>query len=253
MIYNYYEFYCIINEDVNDASAFITNLFNKGEEYINAFIKNLFKHSNRQFVAASIAALIALGISVDEIYKISGGVTKEKQDIVKTVKPVKIPIKINKTYRGDFNDYMDALGFKESGNDYTKINTLGYIGRFQFGTAALKDMGIHDKINLKNFRKNPKIWKPDNQNMIMKKYTKINAQRLNHYLKNIDKDINDYEGKVINGIEISKSGLLAACHLVGARKVFRFLKSNGKERFEDAYGTELTDYLRDFGGYKINI
>ena len=36
------------------------------------------------------------------------------------------------------NDFLDALGHRESGNRYDVINKFGYLGKYQFGKATLK-------------------------------------------------------------------------------------------------------------------
>jgi hypothetical protein len=43
-----------------------------------------------------------------------------------------------------FVGFKQALGFKESKNKYQKINSLGYLGKYQFGTETLKAVGIHN-------------------------------------------------------------------------------------------------------------
>ena len=37
-------------------------------------------------------------------------------------------------------DFLNHLGFTESGNVYDKVNTLGYLGRYQFGKSTLKTL-----------------------------------------------------------------------------------------------------------------
>jgi hypothetical protein len=39
----------------------------------------------------------------------------------------------------------EAIGKKESGGDYTKVNSLGYLGKYQFGSSALQDLGYVKK------------------------------------------------------------------------------------------------------------
>ena len=52
---------------------------------------------------------------------------------------------MTKTYQ----DYFDALGFKESSSvsggaqNYGSENPFGYIGKYQFGEAALFDLGYY--------------------------------------------------------------------------------------------------------------
>ena len=62
--------------------------------------------------------------------------------------------------------------------------------------------------------------------------------------------INQFEGKVISGIKITESGLLAAAHLGGAGSVKRFLNSNGERKCKDNYGTSIRSYIKDFGGFE---
>lgn len=41
----------------------------------------------------------------------------------------------------DWEKYCDVLGARESSNDYTKVNQFNYVGRWQFGAAALSEVG----------------------------------------------------------------------------------------------------------------
>ena len=68
-------------------------------------------------------------------------------------------------------------------------------------------------------------------------------------LKNV---IEKYEGKVIAGILITESGILAAAHLGGAGSVKKFFKYEGKRYYKDAYGTSIRSYMREFGGYETS-
>ena len=66
------------------------------------------------------------------------------------------------------------------------------------------------------------------------------------------KDIQRSVGKVINGIEITESGILAAAHLSGAGNVKKYLRSNGKHNRSDAYGASIELYLKKFAGYDVS-
>lgn len=66
------------------------------------------------------------------------------------------------------------------------------------------------------------------------------------------KEIKKYNGKVINGVKITESGLIAAAHLGGAGSVKRYLRSNGQRGFKDGFGTSLRSYIKKFGGYDIS-
>ena len=67
----------------------------------------------------------------------------------------------------------------------------------------------------------------------------------------IEAYINTYDGKSVWGVNITESGLLAAAHLAGSGNVKRFFQK-GLD-FKDANGTKMTFYMKQFGGYKLNI
>ena len=67
------------------------------------------------------------------------------------------------------------------------------------------------------------------------------------------RDIKRSEGKRINGIRITESGILAAAHLAGAGNVKKYLRSNGTFQFSDAYGTTIQHYLKKFAGYDTSL
>lgn len=133
-----------------------------------------------------------------------------------------------------FTGFKEALGFKESQGRYKLINTLGYMGKFQFGKAALKAIGV---TNFRAFLNNPIL-----QEAAFIKLLLINKARLRT-------EIAKYEGKIFNGVTITESGILAAAHLGGVVSVKKFLKSNGKRQIKDQYGTSLVNYMKKFGGY----
>src|SRR6185312_12731130 len=45
---------------------------------------------------------------------------------------------------GTYSDFLTALGHNESGNNYSFVSSLGYLGRFQFGEEALKAIGFYN-------------------------------------------------------------------------------------------------------------
>lgn len=133
-----------------------------------------------------------------------------------------------------FTGFKEALGFKESQGRYKLINTLGYMGKFQFGKAALKAIGI---TNHHTFLNSPKL-----QEKAFVKLLTINKVRLLSEIKR-------YEGKIFNDVVITESGILAAAHLGGVESVRKYLKSFGKRQIKDQYGTSLAKYMKMFGGY----
>jgi hypothetical protein len=140
-------------------------------------------------------------------------------------------------------DFLEKLSYRESRNNW-KISKKGYIGQYQLGKYAFKDIG-KDEIKHDDFQKNPNIYPEIEQNQDVIKLLKKNKTYLKNYYK--------YIGQTINGIEITESGILAAAHLVGQKSIKNFLDSNGKKDRKDGNGTRCSDYLKYFSGYTLNL
>ena len=136
-----------------------------------------------------------------------------------------------------FIGFKEALAFKESQGKYRKINTLGYIGKYQFGVETLKSVGIHDSTHFLN---SPKLQE------------KAFVALLSKNKWQLKDEIEKYRGKVIGGVKVTESGLLAAAHLGGVGSVKKFLKSNGKYVSKDQYGSSIKSYMKQFGGYETS-
>ena len=145
---------------------------------------------------------------------------------------------LNVPYTGKFFiGYKEAIAFKESQGKYKKINSLGYLGKYQFGTQTLKTIGVH---NSRQFLNSPKMQEQAFIALIAK-----NKSELKHIIER-------YEGQLVSGIRVTESGILAAAHLGGVGSVKKFFKHNGKRYLKDAYGTSIRSYMRDFGGYETS-
>lgn len=57
---------------------------------------------------------------------------------------------------------------------------------------------------------------------------------------------------VINGQEITESGILAAAHLAGAGNVKKYLRSYGELNVDDDFGSSVSYYIKKFSGYDIS-
>ncbi|WP_222984411.1 hypothetical protein [Flagellimonas meishanensis] len=136
-----------------------------------------------------------------------------------------------------YNGFKDALAFKESRGRYQVVNTLGYLGKYQFGLSTLNLMGVY---NADRFLADAAL-----QEAVFD----TNIARNKWILR---RDIKTFKGKRINGVEITESGILAAAHLAGAGNVKKYLRSYGKEDVADAYGSNISYYMRKFAGYDIS-
>ena len=186
--------------------------------------------------------------------------------------------------KGNFRDMLEALGAFESGlppghpNQYKIINTLGFMGKYQFGEALLIDLGYYktpkpyigggngvDKnywrgtwtgkkgINSKEqFLNSPRV-----QEFAIREAFALNLKRVNNALVNQGKSVNDYLGKtktfndngVSKTITITLSGILAGAHLRGPYGVANLLLKN--QVSHDEFGTSILRYIKEYGGYNV--
>ena len=149
--------------------------------------------------------------------------------------------------------YLAQVGKSESGGDYTAVNTLGYVGKYQMGYKALQDLGYVKKSVTSNAQlNNPNSWtgqdgidssdkflaSPDIQESAMADYTKRN-----------------YNAMVANGAISSDmvpeevGGMLSTAHLLGATGAKNWRSGAGGA---DAYGTTGDTYFQK-GKYAISV
>jgi hypothetical protein len=153
----------------------------------------------------------------------------------------------------DWNKYCNVLGNRESGNDYSIVNQLGFAGRWQFGCGALIDCGYvrpgtqgggapasasawtgKDSVSSRqDWLKNESA-----QNSAMVVYTQ------SHYKSLLNKG-----AVAASSSKARVAGLLAAAHLMGVGGAIKMV--NGTVT-SDANGTTTTSYYKllseAFGG-----
>ena len=135
------------------------------------------------------------------------------------------------------NSFLDKIGHYESSNNYSSVNRLGYMGRYQFHSSTLEAIGI--VTTRKKFLSSPTL-----QEQAMDKLLKSNKKTLRRYIRK-------YDGKVVHGVYVTESGILAAAHLGGAGSVINWFKKGID--FQDANGTPITKYLKIFSDYELNL
>jgi hypothetical protein len=183
-------------------------------------------------------------------------------------------VKYFKPMTGGFSKFLHAIADKESSLDPEKVNSIGYMGKYQFGEIALKDIlkqqpgeskeQYEDRIKQywpngfgkiktgsdfnyfqsKFKSKGVNFWPEHKQDLAMKQLLKNNKAYLGDY---IDK----WVGKKKNGVKITLSGLLAGAHLLGPSNVKDFLDHGTIAK--DGYGTPITEYIKKFGGYNVHL
>ena len=145
-------------------------------------------------------------------------------------------------HESEFLRFMNDLGYRESGNNWLSVNRIGCFGEWQFAESTLRYLGFR-KITLKKFKADPFIFPRELQAEALKALIKVNLIYL--------KDYENFKGKSMKGILITKSGMIAASHLGGAGSLKKFLNSGGRINKKDAFGTSVSDYLKKFSSYDI--
>lgn len=143
------------------------------------------------------------------------------------------------TRETQIDDYRNLLGYLESRNRYV-IDNGHFIGAYQFGDEALKNVGL-GHITRAKFLKNPKIF-PDS----LQDWAVIQLATINHKMLAKQININEYVGKQIRGVKVTKGGILAAAHLIGWYDCYNYLSTWGKFNPKDGNGTSATDYMKKF-------
>jgi len=134
--------------------------------------------------------------------------------------------------------FKEALGFKESQGRYTVINVYGYLGKYQFGRSTLEMIGVY---NTSTFLQDTRL---------QEAAFSANISRNKWILR---RDIKRFEGRYINGVKVTESGILAAAHLAGPGNVKKYLRSYGAISFEDGFGTSVGNYVKKFSGYDTSF
>jgi len=177
---------------------------------------------------------------------------------------------VAKTYQ----DYFDALGFKESSSipggvpNYDTENAFGFIGKYQFGEAALFDLGYYGVVKSdSNLFKNDWVgnWTgKDGINSKQDYFTNGSVQETIIYdwhdvlwgrIKFLGLD--KYEGQILNGHQITISGMLAASHLLvtGSQSsdiagLKGYLLSGAVVSSIDESGTTANEYITLFEDFQ---
>lgn len=140
----------------------------------------------------------------------------------------------------------------------TSKNQFNYMGLFQFGDAALKTIGYKDDQDK---------WTGLDGAYTESDFLSSRSIQIKAVNRLIDKtckllrnnNINEYYGKIINRIEVTESGAIAACHLLGLGGLAAFLnvdklKYNKKGELHKQYdgnNIHVSEYLKLFNYYDL--
>ena len=175
------------------------------------------------------------------------------------------------SYPSNRKGFIYALARRESPADLNKddlvnrealhkINKRGYIGLFQYGKEALIDIGYNTEEGSwtgKNGAVSEEAFRSSREIQIAAINLTIDlwCKRLRVW------GFNEYYGKIVKGIEITESGCIAGCHLVGSGGLASFLdmpgnhkinrKTGKRHREFDGNQTHISEYLKLFANYDL--
>jgi hypothetical protein len=145
-------------------------------------------------------------------------------------------------HQSEFSRFIKDLGYSESGNDWKCINRIGCFGEWQFNESTLRYLG-YKSVTLRKFRKDPDVFPREVQLKALKTLIRVNMVLLTDYYHFI--------GDSIRGVQITKSGMIAASHLGGAGSLQKYLNTKGRVNNRDVLGTSIYDYLKRFRNYDL--
>ena len=192
------------------------------------------------FLSLLVIIIVASAFTEDDKNNIKESTAFQTEiSSVPTQQETLLSLEVNIPFIGtSFNGFREAVAFKESQGRYHVVNTLGYLGKYQFGRSTLERFNIY---NTHNFLNTPELQED----------AFVALCSLNKWI--LRKDIKRSVGKKINGIVITESGILAAAHLSGAGNVKKYLRSHGQNTFKDAYGSSIQHYMKLFSGYDTSF
>lgn len=154
-------------------------------------------------------------------------------EICVELEPIKVEIK-----QENLQEFLTDMAQRESSGRSKVVNKWGYMGLYQIGRTAMKDTG-YGRVTNREFLSNPEL-----QTEIMVVLMKKNKKRLRRQIKK-------YNGTMVHGVYVTESGLIAAAHLGGAGGVKKWLRSGKNPK--DGLGTPITEYIKLFNNYNLNI
>jgi hypothetical protein len=149
--------------------------------------------------------------------------------------------------------YMAQIGQSESGGDYTKVNTKGFVGKYQFGYEALIDAGyVKSSVTNNTQLNNPNSWTgKDGIDSVdsWKNSGAVQEQAMQNFTTS------NYNQLVKTGTITADTspenvgGILAVSHLLGANGAKAWRNGGGGA---DAFGTTGDQYFQK-GKYAISV
>jgi Ca2+-binding RTX toxin-like protein len=156
-----------------------------------------------------------------------------------------------------YDDFLNALGQRESSGNYTIVNSLNYIGKYQLGEQSLIELGYVERDsaptdnsytwtgkngirNTSDFLNTPSVQESAIRELMLVVWQQI---------RNRDQEF--YADQSLNEIDLTSSGMLGGAHLVGSGGLSRLIRSGGSDIVKDGNEVPITDYISLFNGYTL--
>jgi hypothetical protein len=159
--------------------------------------------------------------------------------MLKVNEDVHIPNRIVRSEPTQLEKFLGHMAQRESDNTPHVVNRFGMLGKYQFHPNTIKGLGFN--VTQKEFLSNSEL-----QDSVMVAYLRAN----NKELKTL---ITKYENKIIKGVKVTRSGVLAAAHLAGSTNVKLFFQNSDLNGRTDANGTSIREYMQTFSMYILNL
>lgn len=152
-----------------------------------------------------------------------------------------------------------ALKLMESGGDYQAVNTLNFLGAYQFGEAALIDLG-YVRLDSDPYDNNfSGGWTGKNGIRSTSDFLASSSVQDDAALEWMDvmwryieyHDIDGYAWTEVGGMDLTPSGMLAASHLLGAGALAEYIRSDGAADLRDPYGMPIATYIEKLNGHEV--
>ena len=155
--------------------------------------------------------------------------------------------------------FLTALSMMESDGNYQIVNSLNFLGAYQFGEAALTDLGFVNfdgdaydnnygggwtgKYGVRSAK--AFLGNKNAQDRAASEWLELMWSYIE--LQNID----GYAWSEVGGVMLTPSGMLAATHLLGPESLARYIHSGGTADLRDPYGTPIENYIVRLADYEI--
>ena len=155
--------------------------------------------------------------------------------------------------------FLLALQMMESEGNHRSVNTLGYLGLYQFGEAALTDLGMvrfdgdaYDNNYSGGWTGKFGVWSTDGFLSSPRAQEKAMAEWLGLMWSYIElQNVDSAAWTEVDGERLTPSGMLAGARLLGADSLAIYVRSDGEIDPRDPYGTPISAYVSMLNGYSV--